>query len=472
MFKKLGQLDLTQGNPTKQIVLFSIPLIIGNFAQQLYNTVDAIVVSHYIGDNALGAVGASFPIINFIIVLFVAIATGTSVLIGQYYGAKDRENLSKTMGTCLLWVLYASIGISAVGYFVADPLLHLLNTPVELFDMTSVYLKTIFIGVLGIGAYNILTGALRAMGDSIFPLIALLISTLLNVVLDILFVSVFRWGTFGVAIATVIAQTISAILCLFRLLSMKQLISLNKENIRIDKEISKKMMFIGGPSAITQSVFSLAMLLIQGLSNSFGPAVVTANTTVMRIDGFVMLPIFTFGVAATTFTSQNVGAKRLDRVKEGAVSAIKVALTCSVTLAVLILLFGMQFAKIFTKTDEILELSARFLRILTVGYIMFTFTQVFGGVMRGAGDSVTPMWISIFTVVIMRTPLAYIMVELTKTAANPAGNPAMVMLSHAIGWSVSGLLSVYFYKKGIWRRKLTFILEQPTTDNVEEEVHA
>lgn len=474
MFKNKGQMDLTKGNPLRQIVLFSIPLVIGNFIQQLYSTVDAIVVSRYIGDHALGAVGASFPIINFLIIIFVAISTGTGVLAGQYYGAKEREKLSRTVGNCSTWVFYISIALVFVALVVTDPILRLMQTPEEIFAMTSVYLKTIFVGGFGSAYYNILTGLLRALGDSMFPLYTLVISTVINIVLDIVFVKDFGMGVFGVAFATVIAQTISALLCMYRLHSLKDIFDTGKKYLKMDREISKKMFGIGLPNAITQGVFSVAMLFLQRLYNSFGPAVVTASSTVMRIDGFVMLPIFTFGIAATTFTSQNIGAKQLDRVKEGTVAGLKVALASSITLALLIFFFGLELGKIFTNTDEILGYTSEFLRILAIGHVMFTFTQVLGGVMRGAGDSVTPMWISIFSVVIVRTPLSYILVEMSKTATLPQGNPAMVTLGHCISWVTGGLLSIVFYRLGNWKKKIYSIVgetEKETEELKEETVN-
>lgn len=447
----------------RQIILFSIPLIIGNFAQQLYSTVDAIVVSRYIGDHALGAVGASFPIINFLIIVFVALSTGTSVLVGQYYGAKDRDNLSRTIGNCYVWLFFISILLMGLSLLVTDPILRLMQTPEEILPMTSIYLKTVFMGTFGFGLYNILTGTLRALGDSVFPLIALMVSTVLNIVLDIIFVRDFGMGVFGVALATIMSQSISAVLCAVKLHRMKHIFDSGRQYLRMDKENSRRMFSIGMPTSITQGVFSIAMLLLQGLYNSFGPAVVTASSTVMRIDGFVVLPIFTFGIAATTFTSQNVGANQLDRVKEGARVTLRIGLISSFVMAGLILLFGIEFARIFTNTDEILNYAANFLHILSVGYIMFTFTQVLGGVMRGAGDSVTPMWISIFSVVVIRTPLAFLLVELSKSAANPIGDPAMITLGHCISWCSSGFLTILFYRKGVWKKKIHSIVGEKSS---------
>ena len=474
--KKLGILknskavDLTTGDPMKEIINFSIPLLLGNLAQQLYNTVDAIVVSRNVGDNALAAVGVSQPFISFLIIVFVAIATGAGVLVGQYYGAKDRELIGRTISTCNVLILITSVVFTIIALVTIRPMLTLLNTPIEIFDMAYDYMFTIFLGLIFLSSYNMLTGMLRALGDSVFPLTALLVSTVINIFLDILFVSRFHWNTFGVAFATVISQGISAIMCIIRLNSMKEVFDISKKPFAYDRGIAKTILKIGFPNAITQGVFSIAMLLIQGLYNSFGSSVVTANTTVMRIDSFVMLPTFTFGIASTTFTAQNVGARKFDRVREGAVATLKIGLSTAITLSLLIFIFGRDIAKIFTDTDVVLDLCSEFIRVLSIGYVLFVLTQVFGGVMRGAGNSVTPMWISIFSVVILRTPLAYILVELSKTVAAPLGNPVMINVAHSISWCVGGILRTIMFKRGAWKKRINAIKYTDEVDHIVEDI--
>ncbi|NMD38046.1 MAG: MATE family efflux transporter [Christensenellaceae bacterium] len=448
------QHDLTKGDPAKNILIFSIPLLIGNLAQQLYNTVDAIVVSHYIGDIALGAVGISGPAINLLIMIFVAISTGSSVLVGQFYGAEDRDNLNKTIGSIFILALIFGLIVTIISVLITEPVLYLLNTPEEMFTMATDYLRTIFWGITSLALYNLLTAALRALGDSFYPLLFLLVSTIVNIILDIIFVKYFHLGTFGVAIATVIAQSVSAILCIFRLKSLKDIFDMDRKYLIYNPKITKRIFKIGLPNAATQGIFSTAMIVIQSLTNSFGPLVITANTAVMRVDGFVMMPNFTFGIASTTFTAQNIGAKRLDRVREGAKATIKIGLITSTFLSLLIVIFGKEVTMIFSNTPEIIDYASKFMRILSLGYIAFTATQVFGGVMRGSGDTITPMWISIISVVLLRTPLAYLLVHLSKTAANPMGNPSMIFLGHVISWITGSILTVLAYKSGRWKRRL------------------
>ncbi len=449
-----NQMDLTQGNPIKQIVLFSLPLILGNIAQQLYSTVDAIIVGRYLGDHALGAVGASGPILNFLLVVFVAFSTGTGVLVGQYYGAKNRDSLNRSIGNAYVWMFLMSLLLMVLGSFTVDPLLHALQTPDEMMDMASVYLKTKFIGIFGFAFYNIFTGVLRALGDSLFPLIALIVSTIMNIALDILFVRDFQMGVFGAALATIISQFGSAMLCAIRLHRMRDVFDNSFQYMRVDRAVSGQMFRLGAPNAVTQSFYSLAFLFLQVLYNTFGPAVVTAFSVALRVDNFIMLPIMTFSVAATTFTAQNVGALKMDRVKAGANATIKVGITSSMLMMGMIMLFGEEFARIFTNTDEILEHAGVFLRIYSVGFVMVTFTQVLGGVMRGAGDSTTPMWIAMFCLLALRIPMAYLLVELSKSAVNPQGLPVMIVYGHILSHFISGILSIVYYKKGHWRKHI------------------
>ncbi|NMB20865.1 MAG: MATE family efflux transporter, partial [Firmicutes bacterium] len=309
--------DMTEGTPWKGIVQFTIPLLLGNIAQQFYNTADSIIVGRYIGDNALAAVGSAGPILNLLLVLFVGIAVGAGIMVSQYFGAKDREQLSKTIGTCIVLTAFTSIIIMVVGPLVSRPLLEMLNTPASIIDWCTNYLNIFFWGSAGFSYYNILAGILRGLGDSVSALIYLLIATALNVILDILFVAVFDMGVPGVALATVIAQAISAVFCLLRLLKMREVFDLNWSMLKINRELSLKIIKLGLPSGFTQAIFSMAMIVVQSLTNSFGELVIAANVIIMRVDGFAMMPNFSFGNAMTTFTGQNVGANRIDRVQEG-----------------------------------------------------------------------------------------------------------------------------------------------------------
>ena len=448
-----GAQDMTEGSPLVSLVKFSVPLLIGNMAQQLYSTVDSIIVGRYVGDTALAAVGAVMPIINLLLVFFMAIATGAGILVSQTFGARNWKLLDKTIGNALLLVFLSSVAIMAVALSLARPILTVLDTPPEIFNMSLDYLRIVFIGILGFGFYNIISGILRGLGDSITPLIFLLIATVMNTVLDLLFVAGLDMGVAGAALATIISQFISAILCMIHLLRMKDVVTVNMQTIRPDFPLIKRLLRVGMPAGITQAIFSLAMVVVQALTNSMGYQVITTTTAVMRVDSFAMMPNFTFGMAITTYVGQNIGARRMDRVDQGSKVAIKLALFVSATLTALLLLFGSNLIHLFTETPEIITLGERAIRILAAGYLAMTVTQIYGGIMRGAGDTMPTMWISMFTTVTVRVPLAYGLAYLTRSALWPNGAPDALFFSLLSAWSMNAVLTFLWYRRGKWRQK-------------------
>lgn len=445
--------DMTEGTPWKRIVEFSIPMLIGNIAQQFYNTADSIIVGKYVGDNALAAVGSASPILNLLLVLFVGISTGAGIMVSQYFGAKDREKLSHTIGVCITLTAIASVIIMVIGPLVTRPLLVFLNTPASIIDWCADYLIIYFVGIAGFAYYNILAGVLRGLGDSVSSLVFLLIATVLNVFLDIWFVAGFNMGVAGVALATIIAQGVSAVLCIIKLLKMRNIFDLNLKMLKPNKEFSVKLIKLGLPSGFTQAIFSLAMIVVQSLTNSFGEMVIACNVIVMRVDGFAMMPNFTFGSAMTTFAGQNIGAKRMDRVNEGTKSGTKIAVAVSTTITILILAFGRPLMGVFTDTKELVDLSMHMMKILAVGYIAMAVTQSLSGVMRGAGDTMTPMWISLITTVILRVPVAYGIAYLTRSELYPTGRPESTFISLLVSWTLGAVITTIFYKRGKWRQK-------------------
>lgn len=445
--------DMTQGTPWKRIVEFTIPMLIGNVAQQFYNTADSIIVGRYIGDNALAAVGSASPVFNLLLVLFVGVAVGAGIMVSQYFGAQDRENLSRTIGTCITLTIITSVIIMIVGPLVSKPLLIYLKTPPTIINWCADYLNILFLGIAGLAFYNILAGVLRGLGDSFSALVFLLISTALNVGLDLLFVARFGMGVPGVALATVIAQGISAVFCLLKLLRMKDTFDLNWSMLKLNKKHSLTVMKLGLPSGLTQAVFSLAMIVVQSLTNSFGEMVIACNVIVMRVDGFAMMPNFSFGSAMTTFAGQNIGAQRLDRVEQGTKEGTKIAVTVSTIITILLLLFGKNLMSVFTDTAELVDLSMRMMRILAVGYIAMAVTQCLSGVMRGAGDTITPMWISLITVVFLRVPIAYTIAYFTRSELYPTGRPESIFISLLISWTLGAIITTIYFKKGTWRKK-------------------
>lgn len=446
-------IDMTQGTPWKGIVMFSIPLLVGNIAQQLYNTVDSIVVGHYEGDNALAAVGSAGPLLNLLLVLFVGISAGVGIMVSQYFGARSREDLSKTIGTCITLSVLVSLFIMVVTPPLIRPLLKLLDTPESLLDDATYYLIILMVGIAGMAFYNILSGILRGMGDSFSTLVYLLVATVLNIILDLLFVAFFGMGVMGVALATAIAQAVSAVMCLFKLMKMKEVFDLGKEQLKMSKKHVGQIVRLGLPSGLTQAIFSSAMIIVQSLTNSFGEQFIAANVIVMRVDGFAMMPNFSFGMAMTTFAGQNIGAKQYDRVTKGAKQGTLIAVTCSAVITGIILLFGKFLMGIFTDTGALVDKSYNMMCILAVGYIAMAVTQSLSGVMRGAGDTVTPMWISLCTTVLIRVPVAYGISWLTKTPELPTGRDECIQISLLVSWVLGAVITSVFYKIGKWKKK-------------------
>jgi len=445
--------DMTTGTPWKRIIEFAIPMLIGNVAQQLYNTADSIIVGRYVGDNALAAVGSAFPVMNLLLVLFVGVSLGAGIMVAQYFGAKNREGLSRSIGVCITLTAIVSLIIMIVGPIVTRPLLTLLNTPDSIIDWCNEYLVIIFLGAAGFCYYNILSGILRGLGDSFSALVFLLVSTVLNIGLDILFVAGFNMGVPGVALATIIAQGISAILCFIKLMQMKDIFDLKLNLLLPKKEYVLKLLKLGLPSGMTQAIFSFAMIAVQSLTNTFGEMVIACNVIVMRVDGFAMMPNFTFGSAMTTYVGQNIGAKRMDRVDKGIADGTKIAVGVATVITIIILIFGRYLMRIFTDTAELVDLSMRMMSILAVGYIAMAVTQCLSGVMRGAGDTMTPMWISLITTIVIRVPIAYTIAYLTRSVDYPTGRPEAIFISLLIAWVSGALINTYFFKRGKWRSK-------------------
>lgn len=399
--------DMTVGKPWRQIVQFAVPMLVGNLAQQLYSTVDTIVVGKYVGDNALSAVGSASPILNLMLALFVGVSTGAGIVVSQHYGAKDREALAQSIGNCLTLALIASVITMVIGPLMTTPLLRLLNTPASIIAWCRDYLVIFFVGAA------------------------------------------------GVSLATILAQIISAMCCLWKLLRMQDIFRLKKEHLRLKKDCALRIIQIGIPSGITQAIFSVSMLVVQSLTNSLGEMVIACNVIVMRVDGFAMMPNMTFGNAMSVYAGQNVGAGKLKRVEDGAKQGLLLAVCVSAAITVLLLLMCHHLMRLFTQTEALIELSTRMLRILAVGYIAIAVSQVLGGVMRGAGDTVTPMWLSLISTVFLRIPLAYALAWLTRGPEYPNGRPEALFGSMLITWTIGAGLHAIAYRSKVWKRKLT-----------------
>ena len=446
--------DMTYGSPAEKIISFAIPMLLGNIAQSLYNTVDSIVVGKYVGDNALAAVGSAAPIYNLLLVFFVGISTGATILVSQYVGARNREALSRSIGASIVLSVLSSVFVMVIGPLLSRPLLELLGTPESIIDWCQSYLTILFLGLIGMSLYNMLSGIMRGLGDSISALLYLLVACGLNIGLDIWFVAGFKMGVAGVALATVIAQCVSCVLCFLRLSKMQQFFDLKRKYIKLNGHYSTDIIKLGLPSGVSQAIFALSMVVVQSLTNTFGETIIAANVIVMRIDSFAMMPNFSFSAAVTTYAGQNVGARKTRRVYEGVKQGALITAGVSAFLVAIILIFGRTLMGLFTNTDRLIDISNHMMRILAAGYVMMGVSQCFQATMRGAGDTVTPMWLAILTTVVIRVPLAYLLAYLSRTPELPTGSYECLPISLLVAWTVGLILSYVFYRFGKWRKKL------------------
>ena len=299
-----------------------------------------------------------------------------------------------------------------------------------------------------------LSGILRGMGDSVSALGFLLLAAALNVVLDLWFVGGLGMGVPGVALATVIAQAISAVFCFLKLMSMKEYFDMNRSTVRLEKAYALRIIKIGVPSGITQAIMSMSMMVVQSLTNSMGEMVIAANVIIMRVDGFAMMPNFSFGQALSVYTGQNVGAGKWDRVQKGVIQGALIAQAFAVSIVAVILTLNTHLFGLFTKTQALIDLAAQMMNIMAAGYIAISITQVLGGVMRGCGNTVTPMWISICSTVALRIPVAYILAHLSRSAEYPNGHPFALSASLLVSWVMGMIISVIAFRVGKTRKMI------------------
>ena len=398
--------DLTEGSITKKLLMFSLPMIAGNLISQLYNVVDTIVVGNFVGSDAVAAVSSSFPLMMLFNSLFFGIAIGASIVVAQNYGAKRLEIVNKTINTAFALIYIVGVIITVVGLAFARPMLELLGTPANIIGDSTTYLAIIFAGTLGNIAYNVGGGILRGMGDSRYPLIFLSVAAVLNIFLDLLFVVVFHWDVAGVAIATIISHFVSGALVHIRINSGVYPVHVSPKSMRIDKPLAKTILRLGVPSAIQNVAMSLGSVVIQSFANGFGSNYIAANAIVQKVDGFVVIPMMSFGMALSTFVGQNVGARKLDRAHEAINTALRIIVGFGIVLGILLWFFGGNVMRIFTDNRTVLSIAGQGIRILAFFYFIMGLNQNLSGAMRGAGASYAPMAVSVIGN-FFRIPVAY-----------------------------------------------------------------
>ncbi|MDR1735844.1 MAG: MATE family efflux transporter [Oscillospiraceae bacterium] len=452
--------DFTSGSATKQILLFSLPMLIGNVFQQFYSMVDAIVVGNYVSPHALASVGVAMNVLQFMLAALIGLTTGASVIISQFYGAKQLDRLARTVSTSAMFLAGLSVLLAVLGVALTPAILRLLNTDPLLFDDAALYLRILMGGTVFPVFYNMYTAYLRALGDSRNPLYILICCTVLNTGLDLLFVLVFRLGVLGVAVATVIAQAVSALLCWGYVHKRVALLRIKK--FVFDFALFRAVLKYGFPAALQLSLVSLANLTITRLINSFGPDAMSGITAAVKVDQLAIMPVSTFSLALASFVAQNMGAGQEARARKGFRSSLLFMVALAVCISGLLILFGPQLISLFLDkneagTAEILEVGINYLNIMVVFYFLFAFLFAFNGFFRGAGDAVIAMVFPVVSLTV-RTVSAHMLVSWAGMRTEA------LAWSIPIGWGLSSLASFVYYRKRLWAGK-TVSNEKLTIDN-------
>jgi putative MATE family efflux protein len=437
--------DLTEGKPGRLIFRFATPMLIGNVFQQVYNVTDSIIVGKFIGKEALAAVGASFPLIFLLISMIIGIASGSTILIAQYFGAKNNEKVLRAIDTLYIFLFFASLLITILGIVFSGPIFRMIKLPDELIPKAVLYLNVYLSGSVFFFGFNGISSILRGLGDSKTPLYFLIISTIANVFLDLLFIVVFHWGIAGAAAATVLSQAgafLSAILYLNR---THPLLNLSWRKLVWDKEIFLASIRIGLPTGFQQTFVSIGMIALLRIVNDFGTNVIAAYSVAGRIDGMAGLPAMNFGQALSTYVGQNIGARKMDRVKLGLTATLSMSTWIALITSIIIIIFRHPLMALFVNDEAVIKIGGEYLVIVGSFYIFFSTMFVVGGVMRGAGDTLIPMFITLFSLWLIRIPIAAVL-------SKPLGAHG-IWWAIPIAWFMGMSLSYLYYRTGRWKNK-------------------
>lgn len=436
--------DMTQGNILRQYIEFALPLTIGLLFQQLYSTVDTVVVGQFVGETALGAVGSTGNIINMLIGICNGLSLGAGAVISQAYGAKDEEKIHRAVHTTMLVTFLLCIVMTFVGLAVVTPGLRLMRTPAIMLEEASEYLTIYFSGIAGLLIYNMGSAILRAVGDSRRPLYFLVFSAAVNTVLDLVFVLCFHMGVAGVAYATIIAQAASAVLVLFVLTKEKGAYGLRWNKLRISGDVLKQILIIGLPASIQQGLTSFSNVFVQGYINDLGELSASGWAAYNRIDAFLMVPVMAIAQASTTFVAQNWGARKPERARKGVRTGIFLCLGCMAVCASLVMCFAHPLLSLICDSETVISYGSRFLYIITPFYLLITFNQLYSGALRGIGNSLLPTLIMLFSFVLFRQ--AYLFCA-TSFITDENLRFIAVALSYPAGWILCSLLQCIAYHR-------------------------
>lgn len=437
--------DLTAGKEWKVILQFAFPMLLGNVFQQLYNVVDSIIVGNFLGKEALASVGASFPVIFVMISLVIGITMGITIIISQYYGAKNFEKVKTAIDTMNIFLFFTSIFLSILAYFLSEPIFRLIKLPEELMADAVIYFRWFTSGFILMFGYNTVAAILRGLGDSKTPLYFLIISTIVNIVLDILFVVVLKFGVASVALATVIANGVAFLTAILYLNKKHEMIRIKFRNLVFDKEIFRQSIRIGLPSGIQQSFVALGMMALYWIVNDFGTDAIAAYSVAHRLDSFAGMPAMTLGSALSTFVGQNLGANKMSRVKKGMHATWIISIITSLLVFLSMILFKENFMAAFNQDPRVIEIGASYLMIVSGFYVVFSSMFTINGVLRGAGATIIPMFSTLIALWVLRIPLSYYMSQDMGTDGIWWGIP--------IAWAFGFIMSYIYYLSGKWKNK-------------------
>ncbi|PXY01520.1 MATE family efflux transporter [Marinifilum breve] len=437
--------DFTSGNVSKLIFNFTLPMLLGNVFQQLYNVVDSIIVGKVLGKEALASVGASFPIIFTLIALLIGIGSGFSIVISQFYGAKDINSVKKSIDTMYIFLFVAGLFASIFGIYYSEELFLLLQLPLELIPQATTYLNIYMAGMILFFGFNGTSSVLRGLGDSKTPLYFLILASLFNILFDVLFVMVFKWGIAGAAWATVIAQGGAFVTGILYLNRTHKIMKFSLSKLSFDNDLFIKSLKIGLPSGIQHTFVAIGMMALLGIVNTFGTDVIAAYTAAGRIDSLAMMPAMNFSQAVAAFVGQNLGANKIERVRKGFKATFLMSNLFCILMTAIIVIFGSQLMKMFTTDPNVIAIGEKYLIIVSSFYLLFSTLFTTNGVLRGAGDTLIPMFITLFSLWIIRIPGAYFLsAKIGETG---------IWWSIPIGWSMGALLSYLYYLTGKWKSK-------------------
>ena len=435
--------DMTQGNPYSQIIAFALPIFLSQVFQQLYNTADTLIVGRFLGTNALAAVSSSGTLIFLLVSFFNGTSMGAGVVVSKYFGAKDNDKISRAIHTNIVFSLLCGVVLTLVGVFLTPTFLVWMKTDPDVLPEAIEYFRYFFLGSLAMIMYNACRGIMSALGDSKRPLYYLIFSSLLNVALDVLFVAGFGWGVWSAAVATVLSQAASVVLCLRHLLVKDQIYSVRLKKLRIDKAMLLEILRYGLPAGVQNSVIAFANTIVQTQINSFGKCATAAYCTHGKIEGFAFLPIVSFNMAISTFISQNLGAGLYDRVKQGARFGTVAAVLMAELVGVLCYIFAPQLIGLFDSNAEVIRLGTMQARTVSLFFFLLAYSPSIAAVCRGAGKAFVPMFIMLGVWCVLR--ICYI-----AYVSHTFGELSYIYWAYPITWAISSVMYLIYYLKGDW----------------------